>query len=107
MLTIKPCPYSFKLNTSEHLHHPISKLINLNFHKSTSEMVNSHFGQSLHATENISGQRLQVIVSQAPNEKEKQYRQSSAYRLSHVLMHGKPLFHNLDRKGIYNGSVIH
>lgn len=40
--------------------------------ESTSEMVNSHFGQSLHATENISGQRLQVIVSQAPNkEKEK------------------------------------
>lgn len=30
-------------------------------------MVNSHFGQSLHPTENISGQRLQVIVSQAPN----------------------------------------
>lgn len=30
--------------------------------------VNSHFGQSLHATENISGQRLQVIVSQTPNE---------------------------------------
>lgn len=31
-------------------------------------MANSHFGQSLHATENISGQRLQVIVSQTPDE---------------------------------------
>lgn len=30
--------------------------------------VNSHFGQSLHATENISGQCLQVIVSQTPDE---------------------------------------
>lgn len=30
--------------------------------------VNSHFSQSLHATENISGQRFQVVVSQTPNE---------------------------------------
>lgn len=48
------------------------KLIKLNLEEwslptEISEMVNSHFGQSLHPTENVSGQRLQVIVSQAPN----------------------------------------
>lgn len=61
-------------------------------------MVNSHFGQSLHATENISGQRLQVVVSQAPNEEK---RKIDSHQVTGHLMSWsmeKPLCHNFGQK---------
>lgn len=54
------------------------------YNKSEVTACNSHFGQSIHAPEDIFGQRLEVVVRQTPNQqkekKKEEYTQYSMYK---------------------------